>query len=233
MRSAVARLDWNLAIRPWRGLVVAAVALGVVAFPTRLTGPALPAPAQGPVGLATPSSVASLTPAPTDTPAAILSFSPGPSSSPAANPGTTPTPAPVLLCRSSQLSAVVQVWTVSAGMVTGHIVATNASTRPCYLRGQAEGQVVDGDRAVVGDSGAATASIAPDDPFYQLSPGDRMNATVVWANWCGRSPAQPITAALILPQGLGRLDAGYEGHTPIPLCTGADDTRVSSARWTP
>ena len=249
MRSTIGRIESKLVVRHWRLLVVLAVAAAVVAFPARATGPSTPAsptelaagatfssgdtpaPALTQASTPAPTPAPTLMPMPTETATETATETPPAPPTPAPTP--SPTPAQVLLCRASQLQASVSLWSSVSGVTTSHIAATNGSNRLCFLRGEVEAQVVDGDDQVVADSGVASAGIEDADPFFPLHPGDEVSTTVTWSNWCGSGPAQPLTLALVLPEGLGRVVARSNGHTPIPLCTGVDDTKASSARWTP
>jgi hypothetical protein len=207
----------------WRALVVGGIALVVAACPAATIAPS--------------SSVASQTfVAEATTPAPASTATPIPTSTPSPSPAPTPTPTldPASLCRASDLKATIALWTANPGVVHGHVVVTNSSGSPCYLHGQAEAQMVDSVGGIVADSGASSAIIDPADPFYVLRPGDQIRTTVDWSNWCPKGPTQPVTIALILPLDLGRVVSKPRGgHTPIPTCTGAHETKVSPARWTP
>ena len=218
--------------RRWRALVVASVARVVAACPSA-TAPSS-VPLSYVAGITTtplPSSTTAPTLATSAVPAVAASPTETQISPASAQTGSTPAPQP--LCSASQLRASVSVWTTAPGVTTGRVVATNVSTTPCSMRGEAEAQMVDGVGRVLADSGAASARMTSDDPYYALGPGDRIGTTVEWGNWCPRGPSQPVTIAFVLPLDLGRLVSITGPHTPVPTCTGSDDTTASSARWTP
>ena len=219
--------------RRWRVLIVASVALVVAAYPSATAPSSVPLSyVAGITATPLPSSTTAPTLATTAVPAVAASPTETQISPPtSAQTGSTPAPQP--LCSASQLRAAVSVWTTAPGVTTGRVVATNVSTTLCYMRGEAQAQMVDGVGHVLADSGAASARMTSDDPYYALGPGDRIGTTVEWGNWCPRGPSQPVTIAFVLPLDLGRFVSSTGPHTPVPTCTGSDDTTASSARWTP
>jgi hypothetical protein len=105
---------------------------------------------------------------------------------------------------------------------TGTYTSTSGGTL-CYMRGHSEGQILSGG-TIVADSGAGSATIVSGDPFFAVTPGGRAYAHIVWTNWCSSPPAGPISMAIVLPSGLGRVVINGSG-IPVPACT---DKRASS-----
>lgn len=177
-------------------------------------------------GAATPTATL---PAPTATPT--------PTSAPTATPTPTALPtAPGRLCTGPEQVADVTIWHVVAGgteidFLTGSHASTSGGT-PCYLQGTSEGQVVAGG-SVIADSGAGSASVADGDPYVLVAPGDKVFSSVLWSNWCGTAPTQPITVGFVLPGTLGRVVAGTNAGMPAPPCvsSGSPSTVTTTAVW--
>jgi hypothetical protein len=139
------------------------------------------------------------------------------------------------LCTASQLVAAVAIWhTLASGVQGDFLIGSRTSTaggRLCYMRGTAEGQMVSAGR-IIADSGAASAGVVSSDPFLALPPGGKIYASVVWSNWCGKGPSQPVTIAFVLPDGLGRVVANTSGPAPVPACVSSGSpSTVTSASW--
>jgi hypothetical protein len=132
--------------------------------------------------------------------------------------------------------AAVTIWHVVAGGTEIDFFAGSRSSSsggtPCYLQGTSEGQVVAGG-SVIADSGAATAIVADGDPYILESPGDKVYSSVLWSNWCGRAPSQPITVAFVLPGSLGRAVANTNAGMPAPPCvsSGSPSTVTATSAW--
>ncbi len=212
-RAAAWRFSWGCRL----GLLVAGVAV-VIAGCT------------GSAATPTPTPVASVAAA-TATPTAA------PTATPTAAPTPTPVPTPPgRLCTGPEQVAAVTIWHVVAGgteidFFTGSHTSTTGET-PCYLHGTSEGQVVAGG-SVIADSGAASAVALDGDPYVIVNPGDKVYSSVLWSNWCGRAPSQPITVAFVLPGGLGRVVANTNTGMPAPPCvsSGMPSTVTASAAW--
>lgn len=179
---------------------------------------------------------------PTPTPAASVAAAtatPVPTAAPTPTPSPTPTPVPTApgrLCTGPEQVAAVTIWHVVAGgteidFLTGSH-STTAGETPCYLHGTSEGQVV-AHGTVVADSGAPSAVALDSDPYVLVSPGDKVYSSVLWSNWCGAAPSQPITVAFVLPDGLGRVVANTNAGMPAPPCvsSGTPSTVTATAAW--
>ena len=230
----------------WRGLAAAGLALVIAGCSTGTASPAPSAtatvaaatatptvsdtPTPTPTLAPTPTSVPTLTPSPTHTAAATRTPPPARTPVPTAVPTATPGP----LCAASQLVSAVALWeTVAAGTQANVMVTTAAGvTTVCYMRGSVEAQMVDGGSGIIADSGPGSATIASSDPFFAVNPGDKFHTSIIWSNWCPKGPSQPVTVALVLPLGLGRVVANTSGPTPVPGCVSSGSpSAVTSGRW--
>jgi len=177
---------------------------------------------------------------PTPTPVASVAATPA-TPTPTAAPTPTPTPtavptAPGRLCTGPEEVAAVTIWHVVDGgteidFFTGSHSSTDGGT-DCYLHGISESQVVAGG-AVIADSGAGSAVAADGDPYILEVPADKVYSSVLWSNWCGTAPTQPITLAFVLPGTLGRVVAVSDSGMPAPPCvsSGSPSTVTTTAPW--
>ena len=188
-------------------------------------------------GTASATPTATPPPPPTPTPTETPTPTPAPTPSLIA---ITPSPVSVAplspLCTGPEQVAAITIWHVVAGgteidFLTGSHTSTSGGTL-CYLRGTSEAQVVSGG-SIIADSGAGTASVLDSDPYVPVAPGDKVYSSVIWSNWCSRSPRQPITIAFVLPGGLGRVVANTGSGMPAPPCvsSGSPSTVTATSAW--
>jgi hypothetical protein len=66
-----------------------------------------------------------------------------------------------------------------------------------------------------------------------VTPGGRAYSSVLWSNWCSKTPGQPITVAIVLPAGLGRVIANTGPGMPAPPCvsSGSPSTVTVTSAW--
>lgn len=142
-------------------------------------------------------------------------------SPPSPQPTATPTldPRAARLCPASALTGTIEGWQGQGGTTTAQILVTNVSTASCGIGGIPEVRMTDGKGRSIPSEPAAVPS-AGLGPTFRLPPGGAARTTVHWANWCpDRAPIQPIGVALVLPFGLGSVQAPGTTSAPIPECT--------------
>jgi hypothetical protein len=204
--SGVARLGW---IAAGALLVVAAVAgIGLAGSSGLLTGtvsptPTLPSQATVP----TVTSAPSVAPTPTSVAQATL-------------PAATPTqPAPTEgACTTGQLSARITSWSGAAGSRVATVELTNTG-RLCRLPTQMQPELVDAHGAVL-IQGARVAS----SPTLSLASNGRVSTMVDASNYCGPTPAAPVTVAFVLldrTRFVAAPDTNPKDIDGVPPCMGS------------
>lgn len=144
---------------------------------------------------------------------------------PTASPTPSPTPVPVLACTAAQLSAKIISADAGMGSQFATVKVTNISNTTCFVRGTPRVQLVDGSGAILIDSKDAGASglphVLPGDPRIKLAKGASAKTDIASSNYCGGiTTSDPVTVALILPKGLGRLVAAPGSGAGVPPCLG-------------
>jgi hypothetical protein len=169
--------------------------------------------------------------------AVVLSrgFSPGPAtggtvSSPTPTPSTVPTsaptpaPAPVAACRAEDFAWSSDPWGGAAGSRGTTIVAKGVTSLvACELKGAATLVLRDANRTVLISGHTAATKIT-------VLAGQAYQVGVVWSNWCGAQPAQPITFSLTLPNDTTPVPVIPPDGSQIPVapCNGAGEPSTLS-----
>ena len=228
-----------------QGVLAICMAFMVAGCGTAAASPTqTPTPAPTATPTATPTPTPTATPTPTPTPTPTLAPTPTPTPAPTAvitsRPIPTRTPvaaatAPGPLCTGAELVGAVIIWhALAAGVEGDGFVGPLTSTsggRLCYMHGTPEAQMVSGG-AIIADSGAGSARALSTDPYLPVDAGGRIYTTVVWSNWCLKGPTQPVTIALVLPGGLGRVVLNTGGLTPLPSCvSSAGPSGATATPW--
>ena len=202
--SSIARLVAVLAIAIGLGTVAVLVALGPKS--TGVGSPPSPSPA-----------------------AVVASPSATPAASPSATPAATPAPPAIAPCDPAKLAARITLWEGAAGHRIANVEVTNPSSITCTLQAVERPQLVDGHGSVL-INGAAPAS---GDPILTVAPGEVLKTLVQDGNYCGPTPAAPVTVAFVLASG-GRFVATPVSPTDatVPPCNGpGSPADISMQPW--
>jgi hypothetical protein len=216
-------------------LVVAGCGSTATASPTPTPTPIAAADTASPTPTTTPTAPAA-TDVPTATPTAMPTSTPTASPTPPRlAPHATLPPSSHPLCRAANLVGAIMIWHAAGGAVQGDFfvgpLTSTSGGRLCYMQGTSEGQMVSGG-SVIADSGAASAHIGSGNPYLPVDAGGRIYGHVTWTNWCAKGPGQPVTVALVLPNGLGRVVLNTSGPTPVPSCASSGSpTAVTNTSW--
>jgi hypothetical protein len=142
-----------------------------------------------------------------------------PSASPTAlaTPEPTPTPVPTLgPCAPTDLQGRITLWEGAAGHRIAHVSLRNAGAADCTVQAMAKPQLVDGRESVLIDGASP-----PPAAVLTLAPNDLVTTLVQTGNYCGPTPASPVTVAFVLDGG-GRVVATPFSPTDVtlPPCLG-------------
>ena len=151
------------------------------------------------------------------------SGSPAPTASGTATAATEP-PRETLACAPGDLAAVADAWGAAAGSRGTMVKVTNTSSTACTLAGR-PGARLENANGVLADAGGDPTATPP----QPLEPGASLVTSLVWSNWCGSDPAQPIGVTLVLPGG--DLTVTPDAASPdvlVPPCMGSSDRNVLS-----
>lgn len=137
---------------------------------------------------------------------------------------TGPTITPVAACRSAQLSASVRSWDGAAGSRIALVRVINRSKTACSLSGTPRVQLLSARHTILLDS--PRAHVGASDPVLDLAPGRAADTDARFANYCGPTPAKPVTVAFALPSGGPRLVATPSRNVQmnalaVPPCMGS------------
>jgi hypothetical protein len=138
------------------------------------------------------------------------------------NPGASgksvPAAALVPFCLSTQLSARIARWDGAAGSLYADVRLVNTSFATCALRNNPRLQLVSAHGTVLIQGAPASTTAA----IHTLTPLGFLKAAVRTANYCGPTPATPVTLAFRLPGSLGRIVAMPVSATDptVPGCPG-------------
>jgi hypothetical protein len=128
----------------------------------------------------------------------------------------TAVPSTVAFCASSNLAATAGVQGAT-GSLAGSVVVTNRGSTACQLAGIPLVHLVDASGQSLAVQQVVPADLKPASPVV-VQPGQTAAALVVWRNWCGPAPAEPIRIALALPDG-GQVSATLDRPRPyLPRC---------------
>jgi hypothetical protein len=208
--TAVGRLGWIAAA----GLLAAAT-IGY----SLSAGGKLPA---GPVAVATASPTAG----PTDVP----TLAPTAAASPAPTPVSTPLPTPIRACTPADLRGQVVSWQGAAGQRVASLILTNIDAGPCTFPTITKPQLVDGNFTVLIDgTKAGTAKT------LTLQPGKSLTSMAQTGNYCGPSPVQFVTVAIVWESGRKMLaPVSDTDMTGLPPCNGAGSPAyIEMQAWVP
>ncbi len=212
--------------------LVVVIAVGI----WRLGLPSQPGVGPGVGSAASPSP----TTVPSTPPVASANPSPPPSASPSPPPSPSPAPSQsVGACRAPDLTGRILGWGGAAGSRIADVEITNAIGPTCLVRGAPGLQLVDASGRVLIDSVAAGPDgqphVAPGDPTLELAPNGRVRTEVQVSNYCGAVPTPPITIAVTLPSGGGRLlvvpGPGVSSAEAVPPCLGSTASNIAMNGW--
>jgi hypothetical protein len=159
-----------------------------------------------------------VSPGPQDTPSPSAA-APSPTGAATGNPPPSPIgspgPAP---CEPASLALRVTGWSGAAGHRIATVELQNVGSGACLVHALARPQLVDAAGVILIDGeppgGSSTLEVAP---------GGVLATMVQDSNYCGPDPAQPVTVAFVLPEGLGRVLADAapgNGLGGVPPCLG-------------
>ncbi|MFI5225283.1 MAG: DUF4232 domain-containing protein [Candidatus Limnocylindrales bacterium] len=173
----------------------AAVGASIAATPT--TPPASSAPSHAPASPAYPS--------------------------PSQGAAVVPSPSRSADCSAADLTARILDWQGAAGSRIADIELASRDGASCIVQGRPQVLLLDAHGATLIDSaksGSGPAHVAPTDPRFVVSPGHPLKTQIAASNYCGPSPALPLTVALVLPNG------GHEPLVATALTTGGEAEAV-------
>lgn len=153
---------------------------------------------------------------------------------PTLNPSSAPTPtaAPTIgLCGPANVSARITMWEGAAGHRIAHVELTNAGTDPCVLSVIADPQLVDGNGEVLIDGSSPASS-----PEIEVAPGAILQTLVQAGNYCGPTPAPPVSVAFVLSDGSSIVaDPVSPTDATVPPCLGASGSAgtIEMQPWAP
>jgi hypothetical protein len=152
-------------------------------------------------------------------------------------PGTSegaPTPTPITgtgFCDPASLYAEIISWDAGAGHRTATVQLTNIGDAGCKVHSLAKPQLIGGDGAVLIQGTDPTSNTV-----LTVAPNDVLTSMVQDANYCGPTPAAPITVAFILPSGEGRVIANPVSPDDVeglPPCNGSGSGDIEMQPWSP
>ncbi len=155
-----------------------------------------------------------------------------PVASPTLTPAPTATPPAVSACSSGQLTAAADRWQGAAGSRGTTVTVTNRSATVCEVQGYPFAFIYDAGGRLVIDGGAPSSPSA-----YRaatLGPGQGTTFNVIWSNWCGSTPVEPLSLRMRLPMDSALVPVALApgDAIPIPPCLGNPGS-ASSLTTTP
>jgi hypothetical protein len=163
---------------------------------------------------------------------ALLGCGPGASVAPAASvsptigPSAVETPGPTAgppvgaagSCSPRSLAARVLSWDAGAGHRTAHVELTNTGATACTIHAMATPSLVDANETVL-----INGTLPPVSDPISLAAGDVVKTQVQDDNYCGPTPAAPITVAFFFPIEAAHIVAAPVSATDttgLPPCFG-------------
>ncbi len=149
-------------------------------------------------------------------------------------PTLTPAPTPVPTigpCDPAILPARITMWEGAAGHRIADVELTNAGSVACLLAEMARPQLVDGAGAVLID-GSDPASPR----LLTVAPGAVLTTLVQDGNYCGSTPAPPVTVAFVLGDGRRLVAApAAPDDATVPPCLGGSGSApdIEMQAWAP
>lgn len=133
-------------------------------------------------------------------------------------------------CDSSAVTITAEPWGGAAGARGTNVTIALAAGQPaCSLATSVKAQIADANGAalVSGSSTEAAGSVS-------LEPGGTFSIGIAWSNWCGSSPAVPVTLSLQLGGWPSAVPISVPaGGSPIPPCSGGSGTSLSVTQVQP
>ncbi len=151
----------------------------------------------------------------TSSPSPTVSATASPTAGETSSATASPTLGP---CDPATLAARITQWEGAAGHRIAGVELTNSGAVPCTINALSQPQLVDGTGAVLIE-GAPPAGSA----VLTIAAGGVLTTLVQDGNYCGPTPAPPVTVAFVLPDGTGRIVATPISSTDtsgIPPCLG-------------
>jgi len=169
-----------------------------------------------------PSAAASSESAVGTSPSAVATATKSP---PAAT--ARPTPQPTIgPCSPNQLSARITLWEGAAGSRIAHVELQNVGAHPCIVEAMDRPQLVDGHGSVLIDGPPAGPSAS-----LTVAPGGVLQALVEDSNYCGPTPAAPVTIRFVLRDGQRFTAAPLSpSDATVPPCLGSGSPSAISMR---
>jgi len=121
-------------------------------------------------------------------------------------------------CEPASLALRVTGWSGAAGHRIATVELQNAGPSACLVYALARPQLVDAAGVILIDGEPPGASGTLD-----VAPDGVLTTMVQDSNYCGPSPALPVTLAFVLPEGLGRVVAAAapaDDLDGVPPCLG-------------
>ena len=136
---------------------------------------------------------------------------------PTPSPTATPTPSPSLLatCDPADLATEITTWEGAAGSRIAHVQLTNNGPGTCGTPDTWQPVLVDGEgRALIEGQPSTTTTL------ITLPAQQTVTALVLVGNYCGPTPAAPVSVAFVVDGA--RLTAAPESasDTTVPPCNG-------------
>ncbi|PZR61994.1 MAG: hypothetical protein DLM71_07170 [Chloroflexi bacterium] len=199
------------------------IAGDAASLPVRLVaGDAIPVPPC----LGAPGSTSQLTASPfvranPDSGSAVPTQTGAPVASPTVTPVPTATPTAVSACGPGQVTAAADRWQGAAGSRGTTVTVVNQSPSPCTVQGYPFAFIYDAGGRLLIDGGAPSPPSA-----YRpvtLGPGQGTTFNVIWSNWCGRTPAEPLSLRMRLSDGstIFAVRPLPGDSIPVPPCLGS------------
>lgn len=187
--------------------------------------------------LGAPGSASQLTASPwvrayPDSRSAVPTQTGAPVASPTVTPAPTATPPALSACSSGQLAAAADRWQGAAGSRGTTVTVTNRSATACEAQGYPFAFIYDAGGRLVIDGGAPSSPSAY--RAVTLGPGQGTTFNVIWSNWCGYAPVEPLSLRMRLPMDSALVPVALApgDAIPIPPCLGNPGS-ASSLTTTP
>ncbi len=206
-------LSWWRAALGVGGVAAAGVALAVAAV--WFAGGSHPGPSASQAAVGASIAATPTTPPPSPPPSPAAASPAHPSSSP--SPAPSPTASRSVDCAAADLTARILDWQGAAGSRIADIELASRDGASCLIQGRPQVLLLDAHGSTLIDSaksGSGPAHVSPTDPRYVVSSGQPLKTQIGASNYCGASPALPLTVALVLPNG------GHEPLVATALTTG-------------
>jgi hypothetical protein len=132
-------------------------------------------------------------------------------------PTLAPTIGPVRPCDPATLRAGITMWEGAAGQRIAHVELTTTGSDECTVPAMAKPQLVDGQGSVLIDGASPATS-----DLLLVSTGIVLTTLVEDGNYCGPTPAAPVSVAFVLGDGRTIVAKPVSAtDVTLPPCNGA------------